>query len=274
MITANIDMTEFNRGMAGLIHQVGLSGPLVVEKETGELIKTLVRISPPAEPTKTRASIKANLEKTFHIFGKFTNHEYDDTKTSKTGVKWYMWNPKFLFGSTPDKDMRKASHEDLMQVHYRRKNVQGSARIIMPFKKPRRGQRVAMITRVITTEKNVKKLITRISKHVGRLKAGWLKAVFKGEIKVTGGYLPPQWVTRHANGARGDYKNELSVKDSPAFTIINQAKGVSSKVSKYFLSKAVDIRAKAMVKNATFFMNGKKNLSDYAKGDSILQLSA
>jgi hypothetical protein len=118
--------------------------------------------------------------------------------------------------------------------------------------------------KILTTQKQQEALARRIKNHRGRLKAGWMTAVFSGQIHISGANMPPQWVTRHASGARGSHVNGLSNRNFPNFTIINSAKGIGHRAVSYFVNKAVQVRAKAMSKNALLFMQGKKNLSDYA----------
>lgn len=269
MITADIDMTGFNQGIQALMRSVGATSRVIVEKETGELIKTLVRISPPKDSgakAKQLEGIRAHISKTFHIFGKATNFEYDSTQTSKSGMKWYAASSKYLFGGAPDTDMRKAGQKDLLTVHYSRKNVQGSGRIISSFRNRKTSQRVAIITKIVTVKKQVTDLIKRVQKNVGRLKAGWLVAARDGKVRLTGANLPPEWVKKHVNGGtRGRADVQLKDPANPHITITNFAKGVRNEASLYFVNQALKIRSQAMMKNAELFTRGKKNLSDYTK---------
>lgn len=268
MITADVDMTGFNQGIAALMRSVGATSRVIVEKETGELIKTLVRISPPKDKgakAKQLEGIRFQIAKTFHIFGKDNNYEYDSTQASKSGMKWYTASSKYLFGGAPNTDMRKAGVNDLLTVHYSRKNVQGSGRIISSFRNRKTTQRVAIITKVIAVKKQVEALIKRVQKNVGRLKAGWLVAARDGKVRLSGAKLPPQWVMKHANGARGRADVQLSNPNDPHITIVNFAKGVRSEASVYWVNEALKIRAAAMMVNVDLYTKGKKNLADYSK---------
>jgi hypothetical protein len=268
IIIAKVDMTGFNAGMAGLVLKVGLNSRVVIKKETGELIKELVRNSPPKNPTKTRESIKGNVGKNFNILrdGQDANFEGLDEKTSSTGVKWYAASPKYLYGGLPESDMRKSSQADLLQIHYRTKSVDLHKRVILPFKNPRRMQRVALLQKIVTTKSQVNALIRRIQSHVGRLKAAWLAPVVDGKITLSGGKMPPQWVTRHADGqSPGAYIDGLDIKGAPRFTIINRAKGISNQYVNFFVQLAVKSRAASMRTNAALLFSGKKKLSDYAR---------
>jgi len=269
MITADIDMTGFNSGIVAMMRSVGATSRQIVEKETGELIKTLVRISPPsdaAKKSKQLDNIKKQISKTFHIFGKNNNFEYDNTQASKSGMKWYAASSKYLFGGAPDTDMRKASQKELLTVHYSRKDVQGSGRIITSFKNRKTSQRVAIITKIVAAKNQVDALIKRVQKNVGRLKAGWLVAARDGKVRLSGANLPPAWVKKHVNsGTRGRADVQLQNSTNPHITITNFAKGVRSEASLYFVNAALRIRAAAMLKNADLYTSGKKNLGDYSK---------
>lgn len=261
----NIDYTLFNQGMAGLVRATKKNSQVVIAKEMGELVKTLVRISPPKEPRKTKDSIRLNFHKKFSALDRATGFEDLDKEQSSTGLKWYGANSKYLFGGAPDSDLRESSQKTLLGVYYRVKNVQGHHRIIVPFKNRKTRQRVAILTRVLTTPEKIAALVKRVQAHVGRLKAGWLAAVRDGAIKITGAYKPPKYVTDHMNaGLRGRYEDRLRDEKNPSFLIANSAKGITNRYTQFLIQSAVTIRAKAMVRNAALYLKGKKKLADYA----------
>lgn len=266
MITATVDTSVFNYGIAGLIHKVGLQSRVVIEKETGELMKTLVRTSPPRDPKKTRESIKKSVSQRFNsLASQDSEFESKNAKLGGTGVKWYAATDKFLYGVAPDSDMRNATVETLRKVLYRAKTVAGKTRIVVPFKHPRKLQRVAILTKVLVKKAQQTALITRISKNIGRLKAAWLVAATNGPIKLSGGNQPPGWVLRHAQGAKGRYINGLADPAKPTFTIANFAKGIGQRQVNGLVQLALNIRAKAIQANIGFFLSGRKKLSDYIR---------
>ena len=119
MLTASVDMSGFNAGMAGLIQKCGLNSRVVVAKEAGELIKELIRLTPPKNPKKTKDSISKNVSTKFSaLTGTLGNYEDFDRKESSSGVKWYAASRSFLFGVARDSDMRKASQAELMSAYY------------------------------------------------------------------------------------------------------------------------------------------------------------
>jgi hypothetical protein len=261
MIIADVDMSLFNRGVAGLIQKAKLNSRDVVEKESGELMKTLVRTSPPRDPKKTREAIRTTILGRFEMVDMNPHPKYTG-KVGQSGILWYFADKDFLRGIAPDKDMRDASVKELARIRHQ---ITPQGRLKLPFKHPRRNQKVLLYQNIVVKQAILKKLITQEQRKVGRLKAGWLVAVGKGVIRLSGGNQPPQWVQRHVMGARGDFQNGLSNTEFPSFTIINRAKGIGKRSVRAIVQMAVNIRGKAMAKNALFFAKGKKQLSDYAR---------
>ena len=267
MITASVDMTGFNQGMAGLVRQLGLSAKLVVKKEVMELMKTLAKTSPPKDKEKTKRDIAYKIDQKFSALNDMqTNFEALHGKESKTGLKFYGANSKYLFAAARDSDMRESDQRTLLGIHYRTKTVQGTRRVIVPFKNRNTNQRVAIASKILTTTKQRNGLIKRIQNRVGRLKAAWLVASKGGRIILSGSNLPPQWVTRHVAGAHGNYVDGLAIQGNPKFTLINFSKGVTERNVVFFVQRALNIRAKAMMENLRQILKGPKKLSDYAKG--------
>lgn len=264
MLTATFTTTPaFNRGLSALIHQAGLNAAAVVRKETGELIKTLVRLSPPKSPPLTRANIKDRTNAKFEaIAGELRTLKNTSGKIGPLGVTWYSVDETFLRGVAPQQDQRAASAEEIYQLA---KVTNKRGRRILGFQYPRRRQRVMIAGRIVTTKRQVAVVVARLQRHVGRLKAGWLVAVTGGDVRLTGAHLPPAWVTRHAVGARGTYTDGTHHPQRPTFEIRNTARGIGGRAVRGIITAALRVRAKAMQANALLFMKGKKNLADYAK---------
>jgi hypothetical protein len=134
----------------------------------------------------------------------------------------------------------------------------------MEFRQPRAMQKVLISQTTTTTEGKIKKVIALAQKGEGRMKAGWLVAVAGGAVRLKGSGLPPQWVKRHAHGAKGKYSDGTANSSMPSFTITNNAAGIGQKGIDGLVRLAVSIRAKAMVKNASLFASGKKEIGSYA----------
>ena len=267
MTTATVDMTGFERGLSGFIGQTGIAMPKVLKKECGELIKTLVRISPPASPDATKSRIVNQVYVTMGAL----NHDILPLHQKILGgsnyTTWYAWNDRYLYGVSPELDMTKAGLPELKRVFLASKSSKaGPGRQTYDFVHKRKHQKVAISQKVITTVKQRQRLIDYVWRHIGRLKSGWLVAVGENIVTISGDNMPPNWVTRHTVGARGTAVDGTSVKDFPSITISNYAAGVDNKKNNlnYLVRGALKIRIKAMAKNATMYMQGKKNLRDYA----------
>lgn len=256
-----VDISGFNRGLTGFVDQLGLSGPVVLKKEMGELVKTLVRITPGADSKK----IRADISRKFETIGDSENSNHDTHgggKEGNQGINWYHFTSSFIHGVAEQNDKRDASVEELKALSYQ--ITRGGHRLNVPIKGHSR-QRALIYQTILTRASTVKKLIAEKVRNRGRLKAGWLASW--DFLKPSGGNQPPQFVMRHKSGARGYYLNGLGVKNFPSFTIANTAAGVGNARLNldWIVQKALGLRAKAMKTNLALFMRGKKNLADYAK---------
>lgn len=263
MLTAKFDKTGFNRGMKAFVDRLGIEAPVVLKKEIGELVKTLVRLTPAADGEK----IAENYTHKFAMIGDDRNSDTawvkDKGQVGSTGILWVAVSSKFLYGVAPENDKRDASVEALEQLSYR---ITQGGRLNMAIRGNNK-QRAILYQTVLTKRATVNKLIAKKKKARGRLKAGWMASVFFGTITLSGGNMPPVMVTRHRDGVKGYFINGLGIPNNPSFTIANTAAGVGNKKNGIdsIVAAAVSIRVEAMKKNLTFFMSGKKSLSDYIK---------
>ncbi len=134
-------------------------------------------------------------------------------------MNWYAFTPRGIYGVAQDYDLTNATVAGLYATYFQTKtNKMG--RIIVG----KRGKQTIYLWQKYTVnEQTVKKLIERLKKHIGRLKAGWTVAWNKlGQP----GQPVPGWITRHENGARGDGIDGLGIPDQPSFTLINRALGI------------------------------------------------
>lgn len=256
----NIDMTGFNAGLAGLA-RLGIPMSKVIRKETGELIKTLVKVSPPSDIPTTKQNIARNIAQRFEAA---SHADYLDSRTSPGAIHWTRHTKKFLYGVANELDWRSVS--DLRRIEKLSYQLTPKGRRVVDFNKPRLTQRVSLSQRVYLQAGILEKLVKRLQGRIGRLKAGWMVAVRDGKVQLSGRYMPPRYVTKHVNsGTRGDYRDELSNQTVPAFIIINRAVGINQKGIGSIIRKALSIRAKAMAANAANYFKNKKNLADYAR---------
>lgn len=262
-------MTKFERGLADFIGKTGLEMPVVLKKECAELIKTLVRISPPSQPDKTKSSIVNSVYTTMGALNHDIAPRHQKLIGSGDATVWYAFNSEYLYGVAAEKDLTKASVAELKKVYLAGSTKAGKSRgyQIYDFKHGRKQQRVKIAQKVITTVKQRQNLIDYLWKHIGRLKAGWLVAVGEQIVTLSGDNMPPKWVTKHIAGAHGTAIDDTGNASFPSITISNYAAGVGNRRNNldYLVKSALAIRVKAMAKNATLYMKGKKHLSDYAR---------
>jgi hypothetical protein len=267
MTVEEIDMRGFISGLEGLIEELGIAAPKVVKHELGELIGTLVRVTPPSDPAKTRKSIDKRVDSTLQaaniraaLASKYALNiqGMNNTGPGPSGITWYAVTPDFLFGVAPERDARKDSNDDIYRLF---KTMTRRGKQHLSFRHPHKRQMVSLTQKLLVTSSQKTSVKARLKKSIGRLKAGWCASVFNGVIKVSRGI--PQYVARHAQGVRGRFNDGTGNKELPYFEIVNSALGVGE--SAYFVQKALDIRAKAMMVNTQLFFEGKKHLSDYAK---------
>lgn len=257
MITPDIEISAaFYRGLAALIHDAGLNSVTVVSKETGELIKTLVRRSPPINRKKTERSMSDRVYSRFHA----ASHIEDKLEPGSSGIAWGRHNRNFLVAYKNHRYIGNAPIAEIKKLYY---TLSKKGEQKLPFLKPRRRQMVLLRQGVTVQQKLLDDLVKKLKSNIGRLKAAWLVSTVKGPIKITGANKPPAFVTKHIQGARGSFVDGLATPKFPAFTIINRAKGISHKAVNGIIRDALQIRAKAMQANALLFMNGKKNIADY-----------
>lgn len=262
MITVtSIDTTRLHAGLQGLA-RVGIPLGKLIPKEMGELIKTLVKLSPPKDRAKSSKKTTDSIVRKFELVGMEHNAKLGAGQISKTGIEWVSVDKNWLKGAAPDLDMRKADVPTLRKLYYsttKRGNVRRD------FRHPRTHQRVLLIQRIITTPAKIKQLARKVVGNYGRLKAGWLVSVFRGPIRLFGANMPPAWVTKHSSGALGAYENKLNNAQTPSFAIMNRAAGVSKRAVLEIANAAIKVRAKAMMANAKHYLKGKKNIADYAR---------
>lgn len=268
MITATFKTTPaFDAGIQGLIQKCRINSKVVVAKETGELIKMLVKLSPPKNLAASKEKAASDVRGKFDAVATGGGRDFEATSgghIGATGIKWYSVDERFLRGVAPQSDMRKRSAQDLYRMF--RKITRGG-RLKLAFKHPRKRQRVLISTKILATKAQVSKVAAIVKDKFGRLKAGWCVAVAQGVIKIYGANMPPGWVTKHFAGARGTYVNQIDRPDKPAFTIVNQARGIGNPRHgmKWIVDLALKARAASMKQNALLFMRGKKKIADYAR---------
>lgn len=250
MITADIDINEWNRTANRIVTRLKLDAPRFVKKEVGELVKTVVRLTPPKNLPVSKQ--KADRRVAGH-FRALPTGAFRGDQTGKGEFRWLFATPAVLVGVRAEDYQIAVDATTARRMMFKPEDRKVSSRL------GRRGrQAVSLVGRRILRRQVLNQVRQKIKKNFGRLKAGWLAGVFNGELKLTGGNLPPKWVTNHRNGVRGTRINNLQVPGSPSYTVINRAKGSGSAIVQQVAADALRIRAKAMAANAKLILAGKK----------------
>lgn len=254
-----VDISLYTRGMNGLVDFMKGKSKVITKKETGELVKTLIKLTPRSSSKKVSADIMRKFETVADA--QLSNRQAVMGRAGKDGVIWISVDSKFLKGVAPEKDMTGASVDELKAVMYTlTKSAKAQSH---QFKHPRR-QRVLIYQTILTKASTVKKLAAEKVKNVGRLPAGWLPGWDK--LNPTGANMPPKSVMRHKVGARGYFIDAGSSGEKPFFVICNQAAGVGNPKNNVqkIAQIAVDVRGKAMAANLKLLKSGKRRVADYA----------
>src|SRR5574343_1294717 len=180
MITiSSVDMTSFNAGLQGLA-RLGIPMSKIISKETGELIKELVRLSPPRKLSKSkeRASKDARA-----VFRPISKDYFDESKAGKKGIRWLYASPEVLVGTERKYWKPGIDGGEAHRFYQKNKSTMGKAHVRLG----KRGRQiVSLADRVYVKIKILNEVIGHIRRNFGRLKAGWLVAVGKGPIRLSG----------------------------------------------------------------------------------------
>lgn len=247
-----VDISRFNAAASRMVEVLNLNARDVVQKESGELMKTLVRITPPTYLAKSREALKTRIRRSFDAAATIGDK-------ADGGSMWYNATSKFLFGVAPERDLRKADLNTIRTVYLSLSRSSGAQHI--PFKKPRKEQMVRLAQSLVISTQKKQALLALLQKSFGRLKAGWLGAWDR--LQPQGQNMPPAYVMRHKSGCRGSYIDGLGVKSHPTFTISNFAVGIGDPKIAPIIRNALRIRAKAMEENFRLMRSGKKFIGDY-----------
>jgi hypothetical protein len=228
MLTADININEFNRSLNRITTNLRVEPKKVFVKEVGELIKTLVRLSPP----KNLATAKRKASK--DIRNVYRMPPYDMFKGKKIGrkdIRWLYASPVALVGvknynfnenyTVADAKQRMYEVSGTLGKVYKRIGTRGKGSV---------HKVVQQLNRKIITRQVFRGVEKKLANNFGRQKAAWMVATAKGQIPLSGGNMPPAWVKKHVAGVfkhrRGDTVNGLNTPNNPSFTLINRAVGV------------------------------------------------
>ena len=194
MITSTVDMTNFNAGIDALRRSVGATSRQIVEKETSELIKTLVRLTPPKNLATSKKVATSDVRKVFREMPKTI---FEDAKAGKGPTRWLYAAPNVLLGVNREHFLPTLGTEDGFERYKRTRgrfgvSSQRMGKKVNGFAHARRGpQALTRLARIVTSAKTIASVVNRVHRNFGRQKAGWLVSVFSGAIKMAGGNMPP-----------------------------------------------------------------------------------
>lgn len=220
-------------------------------------------VARPKDRQKTGERIAASARSKFLALGQEqSSFEQNTGKQGHSGAKWYRCDSKFLYGVAPESDMRHAEPQTLVNIYYRAKMIQGKTRIVVDFKHPRLKQRVAIVTKVVTTKGLINRAIAILKKSIGKLPASWFATAKKIEPSLVG----PQWIERHIKGNATSKSitdlNGLSHLESPSVTFGSRAVGVG-KFDRQ-IKFAVSLREKKLAARLSLILSGYSK--DVAQG--------
>lgn len=250
MLTADVDINEFSRGMNRLVARVGVDAKRMMKKEVGELIKTLVKLSPPKNTSTSKKKAEQDVRA---VYRKPPQDIFKGPQIGKKNTRWLYATPNALVGVDLQNWKPELNPASAKRELYKAEKLKAWKRV-----GDSRNQVISILQRKIVRAATFNGVVALIKSNFGRLKAGWLSAITKGDIQLTGGNKPPVWVTKHAGKARGDHINQLETPNNPSFTIINRAVGIGNPQVSKIVSNALHIRVHKMKKNAELILSGKK----------------
>jgi hypothetical protein len=101
-----------------------------------------------------------------------------------------------------------------------------------------------------------KSQLSKICKHAGRLKAGWLPAYYS-----VGGKTVAKWIDDHRTGARGDVQLPDVNADAKVCVAVNCALGVGK--TRAIVGRAIEARGNATRREFFLFYYGKKDIEKF-----------
>lgn len=256
MLTADVNLNEFSRSMARISNRLRIAPAEVLKKEVGELIKTLVKLSPPKNLARSKTKAERDVRSVYRPMPKQPFH---GAQAGRREIQWLYAAPGALLGINRSniKTAENAASAKRNLYPLREAGTPATTRLGTRGR-GLKSQAVVRSNKTILSRNVIKTLSNKLKDNFGRLKAGWLVAVGEGKIKISGANMPPKWVTKHIFGARGEAQDQTFKESFPSFTIINRAVGVGNPEVRRIASAATAIRAKAMASNLARVISGQK----------------
>ena len=262
----NIDVSQLQAMLNGVRDAlVGVGGDVstITADETSLLAREIAGRVGPLDRSKTRDRIAKSVRSKFLELGSSENSVFERKGGhSNSNIVWYRCDKNFLFGASRDLDMRRASGEELANIYYASKKVQGRTRIVADFVPARPHQKVAITVKVITTKRAVNSAVSIVQQAIGKLRASWLATSKKIDPAIVG----PQWIERHINNGKTTKSitdlTGLQSSENPSTLFGSRARGVG-RFSR-LVSYAVEVRTKKLKARLKLVLSGYSK--DVAQG--------
>lgn len=247
----NAAREKFNRAVAMKISVTGLAVKDCVIVESGRLCELLIKRTPPQDAGRANALRERIEKKVTKRFERLTSKI--DTKQYQSGGKfgrgevcWIKSAPTFLYGERRDAFLVK-DLDMLWGIFLRTARLRSEA-VQQP--QPRGSQKVYIRTGASVSRADVARLVKRLQRHVGRLKAGWLTAYRAVQrLGFRGAWQPNKFVLNNETGNRGDFNNGLQQDPTkPFIDVINRARDVNKNYMRTIAHHALESRVKYVVK--------------------------
>lgn len=264
----SIDTSGLQFVLGGLRNAlIGTGGDIstITRDESKLLALGISKVAAPRDRKKTAERIDKSVRSKFMALSEKSDFEDNTGKEGHTGVKWYRCDKDFLFGVARDSDMRHADPQTVANIYYKAKKIQGKTRLLLNFKHPRKHQRVAIITKIITSKSVLKKAIAIVQKGIGKLPASWFATAKQLDTSL----VAPEWMERHIKGN----KTTKSITDAtglanlehPSITFGSKAVGVTK--FDRAIQFAVNLREKKVAARLRLVLSGYSK--DVAQGIKV-----
>ncbi len=225
--------------------------------ESRLLALQIMKVAQPKNRQKTADRIRLSASEKFIAFGE-SSYQFDSGKASKDGIWWRHWDSDHLYGVAPDKDMRRASTEDLADIYFggtvKKYGNSKGAYIDLPFSNPRQRQKVRLYQKIVTGKSAVNKLARYAQKSIGKLPASWLATA----RQIDNAASAPQWISRHLKGNSTTKSitdlTGLNNPDNPSSAFGSKAKGVGRFARA--VQFAVNLREKKLAHRLELILSG------------------
>lgn len=224
--TVSLDATQFSKQLLQLAQVAKKDVNEILKQQSRLFVRDCIRKTPPASMAQGRAAIRKDL------FGG-ANGDAVRRAVFMVAADWMpqgertsdvlLFTNKKTGAVVTDKIhfMPNATIKQMQRIHYAAKSPK-TGRISQRFTvHAKRGPRYRSIQQAVVKRAAANRYLAHVSRHVGRLKAGWWPAA-----RALGG-TAPAWVRRHASGARGSITFSGTFGFTPQITIENHALGVT-----------------------------------------------